>query len=106
MAITHPFRSTPQLGPGITTWSEHYWYDVGGVDVSYRLGNKEFGTDGHEYIMAQAGAELAAGARVDIAEDTFVATTNASSGAWQVSPDIKEGPVPEGAYFQARKFAL
>ena len=105
MAITHPFRSTPQLGPGITTWDTHYWYDVGGVDVSYRLGNKEFGTDGHEYIMVQAGAELAAGARVDIAEETFEATA-AGSGDYQVSPDLQGGPVPEGAYFQARKFAL
>lgn len=105
MAITRPFRATPQLGPAIDSWDTHYWYDLEGIDVSYRLGNKEWGTDGREYVMVRAAASLAAGARVNIDEATWVATANAS-GTHQVSPDIQNGPVAANGYFQARKFTL
>lgn len=109
MAITRPFRATPQLGPSITSWDTHYWYDLADIDVSYRLGNKEWGTDGREYVMVQldpaAAAAVAAGGRVNITEGTWIAVANAS-GTHQVSPDIRGGSVPAGAYFQARKFTL
>lgn len=109
MALTRPFRATAQLGPSITSWDTHYWYDLEGIDVSYRLGNKEWGTDGREYVMVQldpaAAAAVAAGGRVNINETTWVAAAN-GSGTHQVSPDIRGGSVPAGAYFQARKFTL
>lgn len=114
MANSIPFRTTPQLGPQLDDVfvGLPYW-DLGGIqgaggaivsgitEPSYKLGNRETGNDGYDYIWVQNGdAELAANARVNINDD-FV-TTAAASGALQ-GPNVA---VPAGAYFHARVFAL
>lgn len=114
------FRSTPQLGPSITEHDTAFWflppgtYDLDGsvpLDddpaVSYKLGNIERGTDGHDYMMVKnnTGGTLAASARFNIADDgSFGLTTNVS-GAWMVPADIAS-TVPNNAYFHARRYTL
>lgn len=98
------FRSTPQLGPGLEQKDQKFFWDFQpGVDVSYRLGNKETGTDGHEYVLVQAGATLAANAAVTINETTWQAT--AGAGGFTVPPGITGGVV-SGDYFHARRTAI
>lgn len=97
------FRTTPQLGPEIESKAQKYHWDGENVDVSYRLGNKETGSDGHEYIMVQAGGTLAANATVTINETTWVAT--AGAGGFTV-PAALTGGVVAGDYFQARRTAI
>lgn len=97
------FRTTPQLGPQLEDHSEKFYWDAGIEDVSYRLGNRETGSDGHEYILVQAGAALDAGDDVTINETTWVAT--AGSGGFEVPPGITGG-VAADEYFHARKIAL
>lgn len=98
------FRTTAQLGPALESKGPYHWDFQPGIDVSYRLGNKETGSDGHEYVMVQAAATHAAGARLDVNETTWVVAAN-SSGAWQVPAGLTGGVV-SGDYFQARKFAI
>lgn len=99
------FRTTHQLGPQFDRHDSHFHWDPANVDVSYRLGNPEEGNDGHDYVLVQAGASLAAGARVNIDESTWVATANAS-GTHMVPSDIVGGPVPLNNFFHARRFTL
>lgn len=119
MAIDHVFRSTPQLGPGLTDHDTSFWflpagtYDKDGSTplddkpgVSYQLGNPEYGTDGHLYVMVVAGAGFSAGDGLSINETTWVASADASDPEWEVPDDVKGGSVPNGAYFHARKVAL
>lgn len=96
------FRTTPQLGPELEAKGPYHWDYQPGVDVSYRLGNKETGSDGHEYIMVQAGGTLAAGAAVTINETTWVAT--AGAGGFTVPAGLTGG-VTAGNYFHARRTA-
>lgn len=114
MANSVPFRTTPQLGPqlddvfvGLPYWDLTGIQGAGGATVSgitepsYKLGNRETGDDGYDYIWVQNGATaLTASARVNMDAD-FVTTANAS-GVLQ-APDVA---VPAGAYFHARVFAL
>jgi len=97
------FRTTPQLGPAIESKAQKYHWDGDNVDVSYRLGNKETGSDGHEYVMVKANATLAANAAVTIDEATWLAT--AGSGGFTV-PAAVTGGVVAGDYFQARRTAI
>lgn len=97
------FRTTAQLGPALESKGPYHWDFQPGVDVSYRLGNKETGSDGHEYVMVQAGATLAASATVTINETTWVAT--AGAGGFTV-PAAITGGVVSGDYFQARRTAI
>lgn len=99
------FRTTHQLGPGLEDHSDKFYWDGAGIDVSYRLGNKETGSDGHEYVMVQAGADLAASARLAVNETTWVATASAG-GAFEVPAGIEGGEVANGEYFHARRFAI
>lgn len=105
MANSVPFRTTPQLGPQLDDVFEGlpYW-DLAGPGItepSYKLGNRETGNDGYDYIWVKNGTTaLAADARVNINSD-FVATAN-SSGVLQ-APSVA---VPAGAYFHARVYAL
>jgi len=116
MANSVPFRTTPQLGPQLDDVfvGLPYW-DLTGIQgvtpltaplsgittPSYKLGNRETGDDGYDYIWVQNGATaLAASARVNM-DASFVTTANASG--------VLQGPaaaVPAGAYFHARVFAL
>lgn len=96
------FRTTPQLGPALEQKGPYHWDGVG-IDASYRLGNKETGSDGHEYVHVVAGATLAAGATVSINETTWVAT--AGAGGFTVPAGITGGVVT-GEPFQARRTAI
>ena len=100
-----PFRSTPQLGPQFDMHDTKFHWDGENIDVSYRLGNPEEGSDGHDYILVKAGANHAASARLDVNDTTWVTTANAG-GAWMVPADIIGGSVASGEYFHARRFAL
>ena len=97
------FRTTPQLGPALESKSEKFHWDGEDVDVSYKLGNPELGSDGHLYVMVQAGGTLAAGADVTIDEATWIAT--AGAGGFEVPPGLTGGVV-SGDYFHARKIAM
>ena|SRR5690606_12575654 len=105
------FRTTPQLGPQLNDAYAGlpYWDGALGIsneatdtEPSYRLGNKETGNDGHEYVFVQAGAVLSPGDDVIIDESTWVATAGGSDGLWEVPDDIG-GDVPNGGYFHARR---
>ena len=62
MATSTPFRTTPQLGPQLDDvfTGLPYWDNNGVSEPSYRLGNKELGSDGREYWFVQASADIAA----------------------------------------------
>lgn len=114
MANSVPFRTSPQLGPqlddvfvGLPYWDLSGVQGTGGATVSgvtepsYKLGNRETGNDGHDYIWVQNGtAALAASATVTIDEDTWVATAGAGGAT---APAVA---VPAGAYFHARVTAI
>lgn len=111
MPIDHVFRATPQLGPALLSVDAEYWFlppqtnTNDKVDVSYRLGNVEKGTDGHDYVMVVASADIAAtattGTQVTITEPAFTAATG--SGGWFTPPGVA---ITLGQYFQARRQAL
>lgn len=100
-----PFRTTPQLGPNFTQVlaSGQVWYDPKNIP-SPKVGTRETGDDGHEYIFVQASAAIAAaaspGTAVTITEPAFTA----ASGAGGFNAPI--AGVANGAYFWARKAAL
>lgn len=107
------FRTTPQLGPQIDEvfTSMPYW-DMGGnlvngnvtglTEPSYKLGNRETGSDGHVYIWVRAASAIAAlaspGREVAITEPAFTAATG--TGGFYAPPGVA---IPAGAYFHARK---
>lgn len=113
MANSVPFRTTPQLGPqlddvftGMPYWDLAGVYDgttvVSGISSpSYKLGNKEVGNDGHDYIWVQASANIAAaaapGTQIAITEPAFTAA--AGSGGYYAPI----AGVTSGQYFHARK---
>lgn len=101
-----PFRSTAQLGAQFTQHAAKFHWDGENVDVSYRLGNPEMGTDGHLYVLVQAGANFAASDGLSINQSTWVASADASDPEWGVPADIEGGTVTNGEYFHARKTAL
>lgn len=102
------FRTTPQLGPQLDDvfTGLPYWDDTGAItEPSYRLGNKEVGNDGHDYIFVKASADIASasgnGTQVVVDEPAFTAA--AGSGGWYAPPGVA---ITEGQYFHARKGAL
>lgn len=98
-----PFRITPSLGPELhQTGSDYYWDGIapGVTEPSYQLGSKVTGNDGHVYVHVTAAAALAADARVNINETTWVAT--ASGTGTHMAPRA----VAAGEAFQARQFTL
>lgn len=96
------FRTSPQLGPGLEDKAAKFYWDGSNVDVSYRLGNTEKGSDGHDYTLVQAAGTLAAGADFGINETTWQTT----AGTTHEVPAGITGGVVEGDYFHARKLAL
>ncbi len=97
------FRTTPQLGPALEDKAAKFFWDFQpGVDVSYRLGNTEVGSDGHDYTLVQAASTLAAGATFGINETTWQTTT----GSTHAVPAAITGGVVSGDYFHARKAVL
>ena len=101
-----PYRITPTLGPGLRqTDTQFHWDTIGDAagtgGPSYALGTKVIGNDGHEFVFVRNGAAaLAADARVNLTEGTWLATANAS-GTHQAPV-----AVAANAYFHARKFVL
>jgi len=107
MANSQPFRVTPQLGQQlnvIETTLPYYDLLVGITSPSPKLGNKEVGNDGADYIYVQASALIAAtattGTQVTL---TFPAYTAATGAGGYYTP--VNTAVPSGAYFWARKNA-
>lgn len=110
MAVTTPYRTTPQLGPQLDEVfvGLPYWDSQLGVGFtvtpspSYKLGNRESGNDGHVYIWVKNGdTPLTASARVNITESTWTAAANATGT--HMAPAVA---VPANAYFHARQFTL
>lgn len=107
------FRSTAQLGPGLedVIAPNEVWFDVPGkmTLISPRLGDKEVGTDGHDYVLVRASAAIAAasgnGTQVTITEPAFTAA--AGSGGWYAPNSIvAPNGVPINGFFWARKGTL
>ena len=78
------YRITPSLGPDVGQHETAFYWDfnnktpAGVQGVSYQLGSRVTGSDGHDYILVKAGADLAADARFNVSETTWVTTANAS----------------------------
>lgn len=107
MANSQPFRTTPQLGPQLNeVFTTLPYYDnlAGITQPSPKLGNKEVGNDGADYVWVQASALVAAtagsGTQVTV---TFPAWTVATGAGGYYTP--VNTAVPAGAYFWARKGA-
>lgn len=107
------FRITPSLGPGIETVipTGGVWFDIPGQQnlISPRLGSKVVGSDGHDYVLVQASAAIAAaaapGTAVTITEPAFTAAAGAG-GFNAPNSTIAPSGVPSGAFFWARKTAI
>ena len=100
------FRTTPQLGPQLSdVFSGIPYYDNNGItEASYRLGDKELGSDGGEYFFVKASAKISAtattGTQVAL---TFPAYTVATgSGGFYTPPDTA---IKSGDYFHVRRGA-
>lgn len=107
MPQAQPFRTTPQLGQQLNEISAGlpYWDALAGITApSPKLGNKEVGNDGADYVYVQASALIAAtattGTQVTV---TFPAWTVATGAGGYYTP--VNTAVPSGAYFWARKGA-
>lgn len=108
------FRTTPNLGPALDTvytamptWDSQLGIASGGVstaEASYRLGNKELGSDGGEYFWVKASADIAAtattGTQVTI---TFPAYTVATGAGGFYTP--VNTAITTGQYFHVRRGA-
>ena len=113
------FRTTPQLGPQLNQvfTGLPYWDNPGPLlgssgtiatgitSPSYKLGNKEVGDDGHDYVWVRASANIAAtattGTQVTITEPAFTVATG-SGGYW--TPPATA--IVSGQYFHVRKGAV
>ena len=104
------FRITPSLGTGIETVipAGGVWFDIPGQMslMSPRLGSKVVGSDGHDYVLVQASAAIAAaaapGTQVTITEPAFTAAAGAG-GFYAPNSTILPGGVPISAFFWARR---
>lgn len=107
------FRITPSLGPGIETVipANSVWFDIPGLGtlISPRLGTKCVGSDGHDYVLVQASAQIAAaaapGTQVTVTEPAFTAAAGAG-GFYAPNSTVSPSAIPSGAFFWARKGAL
>lgn len=119
MPTSIPFRTTPQLGPqlddvfvGLPYWDLTGIQGVtalsapvsGVTSPSYRLGNKEVGNDGADYLWVQASADIAAGGSggTELAITLPGFTAAAGTQGWFAPPSLA---VAEGSYFHARRGA-
>ena len=107
MANSVPFRTTPQLGPQLNEvfTGLPYWDNMPNItDPSYKLGNKEVGSDGHDYIWVKASANIAAtattGTQVVITEPAFTVATG--TGGYWTKPATA---ITAGQFFHVRKGA-
>lgn len=100
-----PFRTTPQLGPNLTQQivAGQVWFDNPDL-VSPKVGTRETGDDGHDYVFVRASAAIASatpGTAIIVTEPAMTAATGA--GAFQAPAGQA---VESGAYFWARKTSI
>lgn len=103
------FRTTPNLGLQIDVVSAGlpYWDSNPDLtEASYRLGNKELGSDGGEYWFVRASANIAAtattGTEVDLTFPAYTVATKAGAGGFFTPPGVA---IKEGDYFHVRRGA-
>ena len=101
------FRTTPNLGLQLEDVSAGlpYWdANPDQTDPSYRLGNKEIGSDGGEYFMVKASANIAAaddtGKEVTITYPAY--TVAEGAGGFYTPPGVA---IKDGDYFHVRRGA-
>lgn len=107
------FRINPSLGPGLETVipTGGVWFDIPGQQtlISPRLGSKQTGSDGRDYVMVQASAAIAAaaapGTQVTVTEPAFTAAAGAG-GFFAPNSTIAPSGVPAGGFFWARRGTL
>lgn len=116
MANSVPFRTTPQLGPQLDdVFTGLPYWDMTGIQgvtplttpvsgitsPSYKLGNRETGNDGADYLWVQASANVAAtattGTQVAITVPAYTVATG--SGGWYTPPGTA---ITAGQYFHVR----
>lgn len=96
------YRITPSLGPDLEQHALQFYWDLNSPDdPSYALGSKVIGSDGHEYVLVEAAANITpAGTDVTINETTWVAT--AGAGTYETPVDA----ILAGEFYHARKILL
>lgn len=107
MANSQPFRTSPQLGPQLNEvfTGLPYWDNLAGISQpSYKLGNKEVGNDGADYVWVQASANIAStagtGTGVTITAPAFTVATGGTT--WYTPPGVA---VTSGQYLHVRRGA-
>lgn len=112
--MPNAFRTTPQLGPQIdVTYKGLPYWDLGmeagkaagtAIEPSYKLGNRESGSDGAVYLFVKASAAIAAtaatGTQVTVTPVTF--TVAAGTGGYYTEPGVA---VAAGDFIHVRKGA-
>lgn len=95
------FRITPSLGPDLEQHATDFYWDLNSDTPTYALGSLVHGSDGHEYVLVEAGAAFSTiGTDVQINETTWVATAGAGGFETPVAG------IANGERFHARKIAL
>ena len=96
------YRITPSLGPDLEQHATQFYWDLGFPDdPTYALGSKVIGSDGHEYVLVEAAANIAsAGTAVTFNETTWVATAGAGTYETPVAGILA------GEFFHMRKILL
>ncbi len=81
MANSVPFRTTPPLGPPLTAIETQFYWDPPAItEPSPKLGTKEVGNDGHDYVLVKASGNISSATQVTITEPAF--TVAAGSGGY------------------------
>ena len=106
MANAQPFRTTPQLGAQLNEvfTTLPYWDNLAGITTpSYKLGNKEVGNDGADYIWVQASAAIAStattGTQVTVTTAGAAAT---GAGGYYTPPNVA---IAQNQYLHVRRGA-
>lgn len=95
------FRITPSLGPDLEQHDTQFYWDLNSDTPTYALGSKVIGSDGHDYVLVEAAANLATiGTDVTINETTWVATAGAGGFETPIAGILA------GEYFHARRTTL
>lgn len=88
---TTPFRTTPNLGPALTSTSEENYWDLIGFDVtdpSYQPGITVTGNDGGQYVYVTAHAALTAADPIAVVSG---ATASSAGTGYTATSDVAIG---------------
>lgn len=96
------YSITPSLGAGINYVGGIPYWDGSKTSPSPALGTVVKGSDGHDYVLAQASAAVASAAVVILTEPAMTFATGA--GAW-TAPTITGG-VPINQYAWLKRTAI